>query len=113
MKNVIVYIDGFNLYHAINDLKLSHLKWVNLWCLSESLLRSGERLIAVKYYSAYAKWLPGPYARHRQYVQALTRLVFSRLSEDLKASLGDAQNAVRSGRLMRRKKLTCILRARW
>jgi hypothetical protein len=64
-------VDGFNLYHAINDLGEPCLKWLNLWSLSESLLRSGEQLVAVKYCSAFATWMPGPFMRHRQYVKAL------------------------------------------
>lgn len=70
-KQTIVYIDGFNLYHAINDLGRPDLKWLDLWSLSSSLLRQNETLKAVKYFSAYATWLPGPYARHREYVKAL------------------------------------------
>lgn len=71
MKRVIVYIDGFNLYHAINDLKQPHLKWVCLRSLAQSLLRHGETLKAVKYFSAYATWMPDRYARHRDYTDAL------------------------------------------
>lgn len=70
-RRTIVYIDGFNLYHAINDLKAPHLKWVNLWELSQRLIRPSEQLVAVKYCSAFATWLPGPFARHREYVRAL------------------------------------------
>ena len=70
-RRVIVYIDGFNLYHALADLGVPALKWLNLWSLSESLVRNYEKLVAVKYFSAFATWLPGPYARHRQYVKAL------------------------------------------
>lgn len=72
VKRVIVYIDGFNLYHSIDDLKQPHLKWVNLFELSRSLLRDGENLVAVNYFSAYATWLPDKYARHRTYIKALT-----------------------------------------
>ncbi len=39
MKKVISYIDGLNLYHAIDDLNRPHLKWVDLWALS---LADGE-----------------------------------------------------------------------
>ena len=28
---VIAFIDGFNLHHAIHDLRNSHLKWVDPW----------------------------------------------------------------------------------
>ncbi len=70
-RRVIVYIDGFNLYHSIADLNEPSLKWLNLWSLSQSLVRENEQLIAVKYCSAFATWMAGPFARHRQYVRAL------------------------------------------
>ncbi len=71
MTKVISYIDGLNLYHAIDDLNRPHLKWVDLWALSQSLLRPGQELVAVNYFSAYATWMPGRYKRHRTYVAAL------------------------------------------
>ena len=71
IRRTTVYIDGFNLYHAIDDLKKPHLKWVNLWSLAESLLKDDQTLTNVKYYSAYARWMPDEYHRHIQYVKAL------------------------------------------
>jgi uncharacterized LabA/DUF88 family protein len=68
---VCCYVDGFNLYHAIDGLRRPHLKWVDLNALARSMLRKDETLACVRYFSAYATWLPGPYARHRQYVAAL------------------------------------------
>jgi len=47
-----VYIDGFNLYHAIADLGAPHLKWVNLRALSERIIRRGENLTRVAWCSA-------------------------------------------------------------
>lgn len=66
-----MYVDGFNLYHAINDLKDDSLKWLCLRRLAESIIRPTEQLKKVKYFSAYATWMPEAYKRHRQYVQAL------------------------------------------
>ena len=71
MPRVSCYFDGLNLYHAIDELRSPHLKWVDLSALARTMLRRGETLAAVKYFSAYATWLPGPYARHRRYVAAL------------------------------------------
>lgn len=71
MKRVIVYVDGFNLYHAIDNLGKPHLKWVDLVALGQGLLRPDEQLVAVKYFSAYATWKPAQYARHREYTAAL------------------------------------------
>ena len=66
-----VYIDGFNFYHAVDDLGEPHLKWVDLWALSERLLRADQQLVAVKYFTAYATWRPSSYRRHQRYVAAL------------------------------------------
>lgn len=70
-KRTIVYIDGFNLYHSIDDLGEPHLKWVDLWALSESLLVRDQQLVAVKYFTAYATWRPASFRRHERYVAAL------------------------------------------
>lgn len=70
-RRTIVYVDGFNLYHAIDNLHRPHLKWVDLRALAEGLLRQGEVLKAVKYFSAYATWIPKAFARHELYVAAL------------------------------------------
>ena len=70
-RMVVCYVDGFNLYHAILALRKPHLKPVNLWTLIESLLKPEEALVAVKYFSAYAKWDAGKYKRHRGYVKDL------------------------------------------
>ncbi len=71
MQRLALYVDGFNFYHAIHDLRRPHLKWVNLYRLAELLARPGETVVAVKYFSAFATWLRDEYARHRQYVRAL------------------------------------------
>ncbi len=71
-KRVIAYIDGFNLYHAIDDLNVNHLKWVNLWDLCTAFtIPSKEELVGVYYFTAHATWLADAYARHKDYVSAL------------------------------------------
>jgi len=72
-KRVTAFIDGYNLYHAIDDARRHDLKWLNLWELCEALIRNDPRaeLVEVFYFSAYATWKPEQYARHRHYVAAL------------------------------------------
>ncbi len=70
MFRVNVYIDGFNFYHAIDELGDESLKWVNLQTLSQSILNEEQVLNEVKYFSAYATWRPDSYKRHRDYVTA-------------------------------------------
>lgn len=66
-----VFIDGFNLYHALHDLGAPHLKWLDLMALSNALVTSTSAVTNVFYCSAFATWLPPKYARHRKYVDAL------------------------------------------
>lgn len=69
-----VYIDGFNLYHAIDDLGQPYLKWLDLWKLSDSIVRGHGRIQDVIYCTAYRDRDAGKKARHRFYIDAL-RLV--------------------------------------
>ena len=73
----ITYIDGFNLYHSIDELDRPELKWLNLWSLAESLIRKNEELVEVNYFSAYATWLPDAYRRHRQYTKRCKQWEYS------------------------------------
>jgi uncharacterized LabA/DUF88 family protein len=71
MFRVNVYIDGFNLYHAIDELGEEYLKWIDLYLLSQNLLNKEQVLGEVKYFSAFATWRPDSYKIHRDYVAAL------------------------------------------
>ena len=72
---VAIYVDGFNLYHSINDLKSPHLKWVNLWKLGNLLIRPvSQKLVKVCYFSAFATFYQntpdvGKIRRHRAFVR--------------------------------------------
>ena len=72
MERIACFIDGFNLYHAIDDMNQDHLKWLNLWTLMESFVpKPHQQIVSVFYFSAHATWLPDAYKRHRAYVAAL------------------------------------------
>lgn len=67
------YVDGFNLYHAINDLSQPHLKWVNLWRLAELVARGHAKTIEkVVFCTAYFPGDHGKRVRHERYVAAQT-----------------------------------------
>lgn len=69
---VIAFIDGFNLYHAIQDLHQPHLKWLDLRRLCKEFAPDPQyQLRHVYYFSAFATWKKGPYKRHREYLKAL------------------------------------------
>lgn len=67
-----LYIDGFNLYHAISDLEKPYLKWLNLWRLGEMLSKGhAKSLDRAVFCTAYFKSNHSKNVRHRAYVEAL------------------------------------------
>lgn len=70
---VNVYIDGFNLYHAIDKLKDNRLKWLDLKKLANTLIRQGESLGDVSFFTAVVTWDKGKENRHREYLAAARR----------------------------------------
>lgn len=67
-----VYIDAFNLYHAVDDLGANYLKWCNLWRLSETIMKGHAKpLVKVVWCTAYRTGDTGAKARHRALKQAL------------------------------------------
>ena len=96
LQRVACFIDGFNLYHAIDELNQfnrgnsHHLKWLDLKKMATALIRpSKEEISAVYYFSAYAFWLPDKEARHREYVAALQ-------ASGVTVKLGEFKNNYRS-----------------
>jgi hypothetical protein len=72
LLRVALYVDGFNLYHALEKLNQPHLKWLNLWALGERLLTRGQhRLVRVFYASAKKDDNPEKSERHQEYINAL------------------------------------------
>ena len=69
-SRVRVYIDGFNLYHAIAALKDTRLKWLNFWKLSETFLRPGEALVEVNFFTAVLTWNYDKQQRHVNFIKA-------------------------------------------
>ena len=65
------YIDGFNLYHAIKDLKKPSLKWLDLKGLASSFCRKDDTLVRVAYFTALWLHEPAKSSRHRRYIDAV------------------------------------------
>lgn len=68
---VVAYIDGFNLYHAIHNLRRDDLKWIDLRQLMECFIDpQNQEIVAIYYFSAIAEWLPEPAKRHKLFIDA-------------------------------------------
>lgn len=71
MSRVCCYVDGFNLYHAIDALGRPELKWLSLMALAKSFLGKNDSIISVTYFTAVMRWNPAKAQRHREYIAAL------------------------------------------
>ena len=73
MARYSFYIDGLNFYHALAERGgCAKYKWVNYYTLAETVLRhADDTLVSVKYFTTYARWRPGSFARHQDYIKVL------------------------------------------
>jgi hypothetical protein len=65
------YIDGFNLYHAIDALEDHSLKWLDLRSLAMSYLRAEHELARVVYFTALNTRNAPKRGRHLAYITAV------------------------------------------
>lgn len=65
------FIDGFNLYHGMDEVGDDRIKWVDLRSLCVSFLRDGDTLQDVYYFTALNTWNPVKRKRHVAYITAL------------------------------------------
>lgn len=71
MAKVQCFIDGYNLYHAMDELKIPKLHWVNLWNLMKSYLPREAELTHVYLFTAKPTHLNIPIQnRHSEFVNA-------------------------------------------
>lgn len=67
-----LYVDGFNLYHALDDLRQPHLKWLNLAAVGRLLVAGRpEDIVRIVFCTAIRTDDPTRITRHRAYVRAL------------------------------------------
>lgn len=78
---VHMFVDGFNLYHALqwfedgvnqaDNKRYRKYKWTSLWLLAECYVSpKSQRLVGVTLFTTLATWDPGKHLRHRQFVTA-------------------------------------------
>lgn len=71
-QRVVVYIDGYNLYHGLRQKRWRHLYWLDLWRLGQELLKPGQLLEAVRYFTTRIKGPDDSRRRQEVYLEAVT-----------------------------------------
>ena len=69
-ERVAAYIDGFNLYHGLHEDGRRYL-WLDLEGLVHSLLKPGQELVIVRYFTARVRNDPDSEQRQNTYLKAL------------------------------------------
>lgn len=70
-QRVIVYIDGYNLYHGLREKEWKRLYWLDLWSLGEQLLKSGQVLQGVRYFTTRIDGPDDSRRRQEIYLEAI------------------------------------------
>ena len=77
MQRVRIYVDGFNLFYGLRAKGWRRYYWLDLHRLAENLLRPGQQLDAVRYFTTRVEndpYDPGKQARQNTYLEALATL---------------------------------------
>jgi hypothetical protein len=69
----MVYVDGFNLYHGLKAKHGRAYLWLDLDALARRLLKPGQALAGVKYFTASVRNDPDALARQNAYIGALRK----------------------------------------
>lgn len=73
MKKVCVYIDGFNVFHALKQSFWKKYYWLNYKQLSRAYLEHWDHLVEVYYFSALFYSDPEGVERHKEYIRVLQK----------------------------------------
>ena len=72
MNRYCFYIDGFNVYYALQGTPDYHkYKWLNYRKLAERLTLAQDKIVSVCYFTSLVHWKQANVARHAQYIRAL------------------------------------------
>lgn len=72
MNRIIVFIDGFNLYHAIDKNPSYHkYKWLDFSKLAQCFVTKSDTIEEIIYFTALAEWSPAKMSRHKVFIRAL------------------------------------------
>jgi uncharacterized LabA/DUF88 family protein len=82
LQRVIVYIDGFNLYFGLKAKGWQRYYWLNPLLLAKNLLKPGQQLVGVKYYTARISSHPSDPGKHKRqatWLEAIETLPITRV----------------------------------
>lgn len=73
MNRVLFLIDGFNVYHSLNNKSYYKYKWLNYAALARCFVTSKDKIVRILLFTAYAYWNLDKVKRHKKLIQAQER----------------------------------------
>ena len=73
-RKTVVYIDGFNLFHALKEMRWKKFYWLDLVSFSNRLLSDMQVLVKVRYFTSRVINDPHGQKRQNTYIEALETL---------------------------------------
>ena len=74
MERTIAYVDGYNLYYGLREAGLKRFYWLNIQAMVRHLLKSGQTLVATKYFTTIIKQPEDRRRRQQVFLEALGTL---------------------------------------
>jgi uncharacterized LabA/DUF88 family protein len=72
MSRYCFYIDGFNVYYALEKNPAYHkYKWLNYRKIAESVVGATDTIAGIFYFTTIVRWHPAGVERHERYIKAL------------------------------------------
>lgn len=77
MSKIVFFVDGFNLYHALDHFpsgpdhsRYHKYKWLSLAKLASLYVTKKDRIEEILYFTTLATWDPAKVARHKTFIKA-------------------------------------------
>src|SRR5215472_9420152 len=77
MAKIYFFVDGFNLYHALDNLPVSKdhkryhkYKWLSLTRLAQCFITAKDTIAGIDYFTTLATWDAAKVARHLIFIKA-------------------------------------------
>lgn len=72
MSRYCFYVDGFNVYYALQERDAYHkYKWLNYRKLAESIIGNKDTIEGIFYFTTFVRWQPDSVRRHEEYIKVL------------------------------------------
>lgn len=87
VEKVVAYVDGFNMYYGMLEEFGRKYMWLDLPALCTTMLRPGQQLVGVKYFTARVRQPADSQMRQNTYLDALdvaptTEIIYGRLQHN-------------------------------